>query len=123
MTEVAKAVAQAVSETVASPTVAADQSAVPAITQAVMEEVQPRIDHLTNRQPIWQSQTFWGLVFLIGTRELALRGYALPDEMHGPVLDLVISYGPYLAALIIAYGRWFARKPLFSRWFKRRATT
>jgi hypothetical protein len=112
-------VEQKVAEAIAPSTVPGNQQTVAPVTAAVMEEVGPRIDQLTGQTPIWQSQTFWGLVFLIATRELALRGYALPDEMRGQVLDLVISYGPYACAAFIAWGRWFAKKPLFNTFYNR----
>ncbi len=111
-------IATAVSDAVADPTVNADATAIAPITQAVMEEVKPRIDHLTGQVPIWQSQTFWGLAAMFIIREMALRGWVIPAEYHGEVLTLFVQYGPYACMAFIAWGRWFAKKPMFSRWFK-----
>jgi len=105
-------VAEAVSQAVAQPTVAADPSAVPAITDAVMQEVQPRIEYLTNTEPWWQSRTTLGAMIIIASRLLAHFGYAIPEELHGAILDLIIAFGPYFGAGLALWGRWISKKPL-----------
>lgn len=105
-------IAAVVSETVAKPTVAADPSAAPAITQAVMEEVQPRIEYLTNTEPWWQSRTTLGAIIIIASRLLAHFGHEIPQELHGAILDLIIAFGPYFGAGLALWGRWISKKPL-----------
>lgn len=105
-------VANAVSDVVTLPNVNADPSAVPAITAAVMEEVQPRIEYLTNTEPWWQSRTTLGALIIIVTRLLAHFGQEIPPELHGAILDLLIAFGPYFGAGLALWGRWISKKPL-----------
>lgn len=117
--KVEAAVEAKVAAAVAAPEVNADATAIAPVTQAVMEEVGPRIDHLTGHVPLWQSQTFWGLVAMFVIREMSLRGWLIPAEWHGEILTLFVQYGPYACMAFIAWGRWFAKKPLFSSWYNR----
>jgi len=107
-------IAQKVAATVASPDVPVDTTAVPsvtsAVTDAVMDEVAPRIDQITNQEPWWQSRVVLGSLLIIVSRLLAHFGYAIPEELHGDILNLVIAFGPYLGAAVALWGR-YARKP------------
>ncbi len=102
----------AVSDAVAKPMVNADATAIAPITQAVMEEVQPRIDYLANLEPWWQSRTTLGAIIIIATRLLAHFGHEIPPELHGAILDLLIAFGPYFGAGLALWGRWISKKPL-----------
>lgn len=105
-------VAAAVSDVVALPNVNADPSAVPAITAAVMDEVQPRIEYLTNTEAWWQSRTTVGALIIIVSRLLAHFGHDIPADLHGAVLDLIIAFGPYFGAGLALWGRWISKKPM-----------
>jgi len=105
-------IAGAVSDAVAKPSVNADATAIAPITQAVMEEVQPRIDYLTNAEPWYLSRTTLGAMIIIITRLLAHFGHEIPPELHGAILDLLIAFGPYFGAGLALWGRWISKKPL-----------
>lgn len=110
-------IAAKVSETVSRSDVAGDQTSVAPITAAVMDEVGPRIDQLTNQEPWWQSRVVLGSLLILISRLLAHFGYAIPEELHGDILTVVIAFGPYLGVAIVAWGR-YARRPLMSGVFK-----
>jgi len=88
-------------------------TAVIPITDAVMKEIQPQIDHLTSSEPWFKSRVVWGAVLIFVTRLLAHFGYAIPQELHGAILDMLIAFGPYIGAGIALWGR-YAKKPLGS---------
>src|SRR3954469_4007458 len=88
-------ISKVVAATVAKDSVNADPSSVAPITAAVVAEVAPQLQHLAGQTPWYQSQVFWGLVVLILTRILARWGESIPEEMHGPLLDFLVAYGPY----------------------------
>jgi hypothetical protein len=102
----------AVAEAVTRPEVPGDMRSVDPITESVMEEVQPRIDHLTNAEPWYQSRVTWGAIIIILTRLLAHFGYKIPEELHGAILDLIIAFGPYFGAGVALWGRWVSKKPI-----------
>lgn len=102
----------AVAGAVASPNVPGDASSVQPITAAVLEEVAPRIEHLTNSEKWYQSRVTWGAIIIILTRLLAHFGYEIPQELHGAVLDLIIAFGPYFGAGLALWGRWVSKKPI-----------
>lgn len=110
------AVVEAVTKAVVSPSTSAKFDDRKEIADEVIKSIGPIMAQLSNGQPIYQSQTFWGLVLLVLTRLLAHYGYAIPAEYHGQILDAMVAYGPYAAGVLIAWGRFFATKPLFSGW-------
>lgn len=101
-----------VAEVVAQPNVNADVSAIEPITDAVLEEMQPRLDHLTSQEPWYRSRVAIGAILIIATRLLAHFGYKIPEELHGAILDLLIAFGPYAGAALALWGRYGAKKPL-----------
>lgn len=105
-------ISKRVSEVVKRDDVAGDISTVAPVTQAVMDEVVPRMEHLTNNEPWYQSRVVLGALIVVLTRLLAHFGYAIPPEMHGEILTLLIAFGPYAGVVLIGWGRYFATKPL-----------
>jgi hypothetical protein len=107
-------IAGAVIRTVARPDVKAEMSAASSITQAVSEEIEPEILHATNNEPWWQSGVIMGSLLVIATRLLAHFGYAIPPELHGDILNLIIAFGPYAGAAFVIGWRQLSKKPLFN---------
>jgi hypothetical protein len=107
-------VAEAVIETVQRPDVDSSVNAASEITEAVTDNVLPQVVHATNSEPWYQSRVTIGAIIIILSRLLAHFGYAIPEELHGAVLDLIIAFGPYIGAVFALWGRWVARKPLGS---------
>lgn len=114
------AIEKKIADTVIRPEVPAKLDAIEPITEAVLEEVAPQIEHLTNSEPWWQSRVTLGAIIIIVTRLLAHFGYKIPEELHGAILDLLIAFGPYFGAGLALWGRYGARRPLLS-WLKRRS--
>jgi hypothetical protein len=108
-------VAGAVAGEVADDNVPASPGSIEPITKAVVNELSPDINALAGDVPIYKSQVFWGMVFVALTRMLAHWGYAIPEELHGQALSLLVTYGPYIGLAIIAWGRWVKRNIIASR--------
>lgn len=107
-------VEQKVAEAVAPSTVPGNRETVAPVTQAVMEEVGPTIDHLTNQEPWWQSRVAIAALLIVFSRLVAMFGYKLPEELHGPITDIIIYVLPGVAVALLGWARYFARKPLFN---------
>lgn len=105
-------IAGAVIEAVKSPETAATMRDAKPIADAVAKEVVPVVVNSANLEPWYQSNVTMGALLLIAFRLLAHFGYAIPQELHGPILDVVIAFGPYVAAGWIMAGRWLFSKPL-----------
>lgn len=82
------------------------------VADIVANEMAPVIVNQTNQEPWYQSNVTMGALTLIAFRLLAHFGYAIPQELHGPILDVLIAFGPYVAAGWIMAGRWLFSKPL-----------
>lgn len=105
-------IAGAVVAAVNDPNVDAQRSAAKPIAEAVSAEVVPVIVNATNKEPWYQSNVTMGALTVIAFRLLAHFGYAVPQELHGPILDALIAFGPYIAAGWVIAGRWLFRYPL-----------
>lgn len=110
--DVKSQIAEAVISTVQKDSVDASISSASEITEAVAKNVVPMVIHETNSEPWYQSRVTIGAIIIIISRLLAHFGYAIPEELHGAALDLVIAFGPYLGALFALWGRWISKKPL-----------
>jgi uncharacterized membrane protein len=109
--ELQKAVEAKVTEAVSSTDVDASITAVPPITQAVMDEITPRINTLTNQEPWWQSRVVLGSLLIVISRLVAHFGWSIPADLHGDVINLIIAFGPYIGVVLVVWGR-YAKKPL-----------
>lgn len=105
-------IAGAVVAAVNDPTVDASRSAAKPIADAVAAKVVPVVVNATNQEPWYQSNVTMGALTVIAFRLLAHFGYAVPQELHGPILDALIAFGPYIAAGWVIAGRWLFRLPL-----------
>lgn len=105
-------IAGAVVEAVKSPETNATMSDAKPIADAVAAEVVPVVINQTNQEPWYQSNVTLGALLIVVTRLLAHFGYAIPQELHGPILDLIIAFGPYVGGAWVLFGRWVASKPL-----------
>lgn len=103
-----------VAEAVAPSTVPGNIQTVAPVTQKVMEEVGPVVEHLTNQEPWWQSRVAIAALLIVFSRLVAMFGYKLPEELHGPITDIIIYVLPGVAVALLGWARYFARKPLFT---------
>ena len=88
-----------------------------AVTQAVNvsleRDITPRLEHLANREPWYQSRVTWGAIVAIGSGILALAGYGAVDEnQQGRIVELLIAAGPIVGGGLALVGRWVSRKPI-----------
>lgn len=102
-----------VAEAVSPPNVPGNNQTVAPVTQAVMEEVGPVVDHLTNQEPWWQSRVAIAAILIIVSRLTAQFGWAIPEELHGPLTDIIIYVLPAVAVGLLGWARYIAKKPLF----------
>lgn len=118
--ELEKIVEKKVAEAIEPPTVAGNTTTIAPVTNAVMEEVGPVVDHLTNQEPWWQSRVAIAALLIVFSRLVAQFGWAIPQELHGPITDIIIYVLPGVAVFLLGWARYFARKPLFitisNRW-------
>lgn len=112
--ELEQVVEQKVAEAVSPSTIPGNQQTVAPVTKAVMEEIAPVVDHLTNQEPWWQSRVAIAALLIVFSRVVAMFGYQLPEELHGPITDIIIYVLPGVAVALLAWARYFARKPLFT---------
>lgn len=110
--QIEKEIAGAVVEAVKSPTTNATASDAKEISDAVKAEIVPIVMNQTNQEPWYQSHVTMGAIVFILLKVLAQLGWAVPADLHGPILDLVIAVGPYLAFLWVMAGRWILRYPI-----------
>lgn len=82
------------------------------VAEKVAKEVAPVIVNQTNQEPWYQSRVTWGAIIAALAGILGLFGYTLPEEMQGKILDAIVAAGPLIAAVVVWYGRWMAKKPL-----------
>lgn len=108
------AVEQKVAQAVSPSTVPGNIQTVAPVTQAVMQEIGPVVDHLTNQEPWWQSRTAIAALIIVISRITAKFGYYIPEELHGPLTDIVIEVFPAVAVGLIVWARYVAKKPLLS---------
>lgn len=101
-----------VAKEIAKPEVEANASAVKPISDAVAKEIIPIAINKANLEPWYQSNVTMGALTVILFRLLAHFGYKVPAELHGPILDILIAFGPYVAAVWVLLGRWTFGKPL-----------
>jgi len=113
MTKLRRNIESAVERVVNSPYVDASSAAIAPITQAVTLQAEAEVNRVTGNVPWYKSPTLWGLFALLLTRQLAHWGYEIPQEYHGEALTFIVTYGPYMAGAIIAWGQ----KSIIKRWF------
>ncbi len=84
------------------------------ITQEVVRELTPMVQHATNTEPWFQSRVTIGALISIGTGMLALFGIVLTPEDTALIIGVATSVGTAIGGAITLYGRWKAKKPLGS---------
>ncbi|HEV7255740.1 MAG TPA: hypothetical protein VGN97_21900 [Mesorhizobium sp.] len=82
------------------------------VAAKVAAEVAPIIVNQTNNERWWESRVTWGAILAALAGILGLFGWAMPEEMQGRIVDVIVAAGPLVSALIVLYGRWVAKKPL-----------
>lgn len=87
------------------------------VREAVADEVIPRMKHITNQEPWYQSRVTWGSLVSIAAGALGLIGYAEWDERRQlelveQIMALVPVVGPILGGVFSLIGRWVSTKPL-----------
>lgn len=111
-TQIESQIAGAVVEAAKSTDNAMTMKDAKSVSEIVAAEVAPIVVNQTNQEPWYQSNVTMGALLIIITRLLAHYGYAIPQELHGPILDLIIAFGPYVGGAWVLFGRWIASKPL-----------
>lgn len=104
-------VTQAAQEVADNPKVAVDYSAVPAIVNAVLDNIIPIIRHSTSTEPWWRSRVFWSAIMGVLAGVLGIFGVAFPAEMQASYLNIIMALVPLVAAGLALWGR-YAKKPL-----------
>jgi hypothetical protein len=112
-TDIKSQMAAAVAATVANPNVQAEESAIPALINA-LGPVIDAIVHSTNNEPFYQSRVFWGSTVAIVSTLLAPFHVDLPLAMQGEITNDIVLAIPIGASLYALYGRFRAKKPLGS---------
>lgn len=105
-------IAAAVITAVGDPNVPAQPAAAAPIINAVTSKIAPEIIAATNNEPWWQSRVTLGALLAALSGILGAFGYALPAELQGDVIDLIIALGPVVGGALALYGRWVAKKPI-----------
>lgn len=85
---------------------------VPPITKAVMEQVQPVVDHLTNQEPWYKSRVTWGAIASIALPLLGAFGVSSDVIDADQFIALGLALGTAAGGVLTLYGRWAAKKPL-----------
>ncbi|GEC33570.1 hypothetical protein N181_25220 [Sinorhizobium fredii USDA 205] len=102
----------AVVSAVGNPAVPAQPGAVSPIVEAVTSKILPEIINATNNEPWYRSRVTLGALLAAISGILGAFGYALPAELQGNVIDLIIALGPVVGGALALYGRWAAKKPI-----------
>lgn len=84
------------------------------IAEEVIAQAAPVILNQTNNEPWWQSRVTIGSLLAVLSGVLGIFGYALPDELRGQILEIIVAAGPVIGGAIAIYGRWIAKKPIGS---------
>ena len=84
------------------------------IIDQVIDKVAPVVLNQTNNEPWYQSRVTIGALLAVLSGLLGAFGYALPDELRGQILEIVIAAGPVIGGAVALYGRWVAKKPIGS---------
>ncbi|MFD2143771.1 hypothetical protein [Ancylobacter oerskovii] len=85
-----------------------------AIAKEVAKEATAVVINQTNNELWYQSRVTLGAILAALAGILGLFGWAVPAEMQGKVIDLIVALGPVIGAALALYGRWAAKKPLGS---------
>jgi hypothetical protein len=87
-----------------------------AANEAVRKEVIPRIEHLTNNEPWYQSRVTLGAIAAIISGILALLWYNIDEQAQSRFVELALTLGPIILPVLggsyALIGRWISRKPI-----------
>ncbi len=96
--------------------VALDKADVPVatavVTKAITDEVQARVEHVTDTEPHLSSRNVWGSFVGIITAVETIRIF-WTDGQPQSVQEWLVPIGIIIAALTPLYSRFVAKKPLF----------
>ena len=111
--DVRKLVTKAVSSAAASPNLAIQQSDVPAVSERVVAEVAPAIEHLTNTEGWYKSRVVWGvLIAAASTVAKPIAGEVFDAVQTQDIVDAFAAGGQLFGFGLTMYGRWIAKKPI-----------
>lgn len=105
-------VAEAVVKAVRDPSTDATMNDAKPITDAIVQQALPELINAANKEPWYQSNVTMAALLTIILRLLAHYGYAIPPELHGDLLTVIVKFGPEAAGLWVLAGRWIFSKPL-----------
>ncbi len=115
---VSAAVVAGLQAAAASPSIALEPHAVSAARDAVLRELEPTLQNITNAEPLWRSRVIWGaLLSAIGATS-ALIGVPIAAELQSRILDVIMLWvtliGLVSGPALTLWGRLRARKPIGS---------
>ena len=113
---VSAAVVAGLQAAAASPSIALAPQAVSAARDAVLRELQPTLQNLTNAEPLWRSRVIWGALLSAIGATAALIGVPIAAEMQSRILDVIMLWvtliGLVSGPALTLWGRLRARKPI-----------
>lgn len=110
--QLAVPVVLAVKAAAKDPKTVLDRADAAPVARAVINELTPVVEHLTNQEPWYQSRVTWGAIISIATPVLGALGISV--GWLDPDLAVAISTAAVslVGGVLTLYGRWKARKPL-----------
>lgn len=84
------------------------------VTQTVLTELKPVIEHVTNNEPWYQSRVTWGALAAIALPLLGAFGVSTDVIDSDQFVALGLAVGTAAGGVLTLYGRWKAKKPIGS---------
>lgn len=99
-----------------TPSIEITTRAVPAVTERVVREMGPTLEHLTNSEGWYRSRVAWGAILSAVGATASLLGYTFEPELQGRILEAIMLWvgvgGLVSGPLLTLYGRFVAKTPL-----------
>lgn len=111
---IVKAIAGAVREVANDSSTSLQPSQAPAVEQKIKDAIanSPRVQHVTNSEPWYQSRVTIGALVTMASGALGLAGFVLDAEDVALATNAALGAGAMIGACITLYGRWRAKKPI-----------
>ncbi|KAA0971068.1 hypothetical protein FPY71_11525 [Aureimonas fodinaquatilis] len=96
----------------ASPSVAMDANAVPAVQAAVERAIEPIIANEANAEPWFRSRVTWGAIVSVAVPALSALGVATEWLQADELVALLTATGATAGGALTLYGRWRAKRTI-----------